>query len=70
MSNLLACSGTVTQSSGSPVCSGSWETVQASDIAQSGAMLTGSDFSLIASYIVGWFVLAFAVKLVRRMFNT
>jgi len=70
MPDLLACEGSVTQSAGSVSCSGDWVLVPSSEIAQSGAMLSSSDFSLIAGYIVGWFVVAFAVKLVRRMFNT
>jgi hypothetical protein len=70
VNNFLTCSGAITQDASGPICSGAWESVPASEIAQSGAMLSSSDFSLIASYIVGWFIVAFAVKLIRRIFNT
>jgi len=67
--SLLTCSGYISDIDGRAVCSGAWELVPASEVATSGGYLTSSDFALVSSYIVGWFLIAFAVKLIRKMFN-
>lgn len=66
----LSCNGSLTvDTSGSPVCSGDWSAVTASELATTANNLSSADFSVIAGYFVLWFSIAFGVKMIRRVFN-
>lgn len=66
----LGCDGSLTVSSdGAMSCSGSFRAVQSHELAASANSLSSADFSVIAGYFVLWFVLAFGVKMIRRVFN-
>ncbi|XKH01806.1 hypothetical protein LG325_03260 [Marinobacter nauticus] len=70
---ILTCDGLISQSGGTPQCSGSWQVVQVAEFAaqyREAFTMSSSDFSQLAGTFVTWFVIAFGVRLIRRMFNT
>jgi len=70
---ILTCDGLISQSNGQPNCSGSWQVVQVAEFAtqyREAFTMSAEDFSLMAGTFVTWFLVAFGVRLIRRMFNT
>ena len=67
---ILGCDGDITQDQvGNPTCTGDWLSVSASELATHANTMTSEDFATVAGFFVLWFVLAFGVKTIRRIFN-
>ncbi|WP_029654865.1 hypothetical protein [Marinobacter daepoensis] len=70
---ILTCDGLISQSGGTPQCSGSWQVVQVAEFAtqyREAFTMSREEFSDLSGTFVMWFVVAFGVRLIRRMFNT
>ncbi|MHA7927535.1 MAG: hypothetical protein ACX936_20190 [Marinobacter sp.] len=70
---ILTCDGTLTQIGSTPECSGSWQIVQVAEFAtqyREAFTMSSADFHYMAGEFATWFLVAFGVRLIRRMFNT
>jgi hypothetical protein len=70
---ILTCDGIISQSGSTPQCSGSWQVVQVAEFAaqyREAFTMSPEEFSYLAGTFVTWFLVAFGVRLIRRMFNT
>lgn len=70
---ILTCDGVISQTGSTPACSGAWQIVQVAEFAaqyREAFTMSSSDFSYLSGTFVMWFVVAFGVRLIRRMFNT
>ena len=70
---ILTCDGVISQTGSTPACSGSWQVVQVAEFAaqyREAFTMSPDEFSYLAGEFVTWFLIAFGVRLIRRLTNT
>lgn len=70
---ILTCDGLISQSGSTPQCSGSWQVVTVAEFAtqyREAFTMSADDFDLMSGQFVTWFLIAFGVRLIRRITNT
>lgn len=69
---ILTCDGQITQTGSTPQCSGAWQVVTVAEFAtqyREAFTMSREDFHLMAGDFVMWFLIAFGVKLIRKVAN-